>query len=194
MAVLAVLAGCAVVGGLYAHIVHFGRASDDGRADVIIVLGAAVCRHGPSPALQARVWRAAVLYHEERAPYMIMTGGLGQYPPAEAEAMAALARSWDVDENRIRLESISVNTRENLQFAVEIMRENNWRRAIIVTDDFHMKRAVTWASKMGIEPLRAPVTPKMAYYSTWQRTRYTLRECAAFVHQLLTMPFLDSSH
>src|SRR5690554_6722635 len=91
---LAVLA----VAALYGHVATYGLQEDPGKADVIIVLGAAVWPNGPSPALRARVWRGSALYHQGRAPHLIFSRGVGRWPPAEAEAMAALALSWEVDE------------------------------------------------------------------------------------------------
>jgi uncharacterized SAM-binding protein YcdF (DUF218 family) len=175
-----------VMGSLYLHIVRYGLENDQGNADVIIVLGAAVWPNGPSPALRARVWRGSTLFHEGRAPYLILTGGLGLYPPAEAEAMAVLAQSWDVDQRWIRIENRSSNTRENMFYAAEIMKENGWTSALIVTDYFHMKRAVLLAEDYGIETLRAPVSVEMSYYVPRERFRYTLRECAALLHYRTT--------
>jgi uncharacterized SAM-binding protein YcdF (DUF218 family) len=146
------------------------------------VLGAAVWPNGPSPALRARVWRGSKLHLEGRASSLIFSGGLGLHPPTEAEAMAVLARSWQVEQDSIHLEAHATNTRENMAFAAEIMRENGWQSALIVTDYFHMKRAVLLARDYGIEPLRAPVSVEMSYYSVKERIKYTLRECAALVH------------
>lgn len=171
-----------MMGSLYWQIVRYGLDSDQGNADAIIVLGAAVWPSGPSPALRARVWRGSTLFHEGRAPYLIVAGGLGEYPPAEAEAMAVLAQSWDVEERWIRVENRSTNTRENMAYAADIMAENGWTSALIVTDYFHMKRAVLLAEDYGIEPLRAPVSVEMSYYVPQERFRYTLRECAAILH------------
>ncbi len=167
---------------LYNHVIDYGLVSDDGEADVIIVLGAAVWPGGPSPALRARVWHGSSLYHEGRAPNLIFSGGLGHFPPAEAEAMAALAISWQIEEDKIYLEDRAVNTRENISFAADIMREQGWESALIVTDHFHMRRAVLLAHEYGIKPLRAPVSAEMSYYSARERLKYTLRECAALVH------------
>ena len=175
-----------VMSSLYLQIVRYGLESDQGNADAIIVLGAAVWPSGPSPALRARVWRGSTLFHEGRASYLILTGGLGIYPPAEADAMAVLAQSWDVDERWIRIENRSSNTRENMAYAAEIMTENGWTSALIVTDYFHMKRAVLLAEDYGIETLRAPVSAEMSYYVPRERFRYTLRECAALLHYRTT--------
>jgi vancomycin permeability regulator SanA len=64
------------------------------RADVIIVLGSAVYPgERPSPSLNARVQHAIALYRAGYATHLILCGGLGTYPPSEAEVMRRLAAS-----------------------------------------------------------------------------------------------------
>ncbi|MDW7650975.1 MAG: YdcF family protein [Bacillota bacterium] len=192
IAILILLPAIFSFAGLYHYIVTFGTVADKGDADVIIVLGAAVWPDGPSPALRARTWRGSSLYHEGRADYLLFSGGIGKFPPAEAEVMAALAQSWDVEPERILLEDRSANTRENLRNAAEIMEEKGWSRAYIVTDYFHMKRAMALAAEFGIEALRAPVSVERTHYAPGERLRYTLRECIAVIHHYLTKPFRDT--
>ena len=60
--------------------------------DVIVVLGAAVWPGGqPSPALQRRILHAVDLWQRGYAAYLLVTGGVGKYPPAEAAVMQRLA-------------------------------------------------------------------------------------------------------
>ena len=60
--------------------------------DVIVVLGAAVWPGGqPSPALQRRILHAVDLWQQGYAVYLLVTGGVGKYPPAEAAVMQRLA-------------------------------------------------------------------------------------------------------
>ena len=171
---------------LYIHIKRFGQVSDSGQADVIIVLGAAVWPDGPSPALQARVWHARELYLEGRAPYMIVAGGMGLYPPTEAEVMSALATAWNVPKSRIILEDKSTNTRENLTFTARIMQQRGWQTALLVTDGYHMRRAAAMAQDLGIKILRAPVKTERNFCGKFLQFKYAIRECFAFLYYLVT--------
>ncbi|MCK9907436.1 YdcF family protein, partial [Frankia sp. Cpl3] len=47
------------------------------KADVAIVLGAAVWDGGPSPGLKERLNEALLLYKQQYVPYLIVSGGLG---------------------------------------------------------------------------------------------------------------------
>lgn len=163
----------------YYSILHVGEKAEPCQADVIIVLGAAVWPHGPSPALQARVDYATQLYHEGFADKMIMTGGMGQYPPTEAEAMAVVATALDVRADSIYLEKEARNTRENLKYSQEIMDENGWQTAIIVTDLFHVKRALLIAEELGLSACGAPARNSALYQNKIFKARYTLREVLA---------------
>lgn len=174
-----------VTAGLCGYITRYGSVADQGKADVAIVLGAAVWPTGPSPALRARVWKGCSLLLDGRVENIIFCGGLGQHPPTEAEAAAVLARNWLAENDRIFLEDRSVNTWENLLFARNIMVEQGFKDAFIVTDSFHMARAMMMARKMGIKALRAPVLPEESYYGLPALLKYTIRECLAIIRFLL---------
>ncbi len=110
--------------------------------DVIVVLGAAQMPDGaPGPVIERRMAEAVRLWHEGRAPNLLVSGGATRLPTPEAETMAALAREHGVPADAIHLEARSTRTLENAVFAIEVMRRNGWRDALVVTDDFHMARA-----------------------------------------------------
>ena len=178
----------------YKSILLVGERAEPSPADVIIVLGAAVWPQGPSPALQARVEYAAQLYHEGYADKIIMTGGMGQNPPTEAEAMAAAAAELDVKAGAIYLEKEAGNTRENLEYSQGIMEANGWRTAIIVTDLFHIKRALLLAEELDLSACGAPAKLSPLYQNSILKARYTLREVFALKWYYLTgSKFLSQS-
>ena len=71
-----------------------GKSDKSDRVDVIVVLGAAVWEHGvPSPSLCNRILHAVALLHSELSNTLLLTGGVGKYPPSEGQAMRRLALS-----------------------------------------------------------------------------------------------------
>ena len=111
--------------------------------DAIVVLGAAVRPGGaPSPALVRRVGRAVRLFRAGAAPMLVMTGGLGRHPPAEAELMAALAIRAGVPPERILLEDRAATTFESARNCAALLQERGWRRVLLVTDGFHLRRSL----------------------------------------------------
>lgn len=119
-------------------------ASAGSRADVGIVLGAALWNDQPSPGLLERLEKAAADYEKGRFKYVIVTGGLdaGGATITEAEGMADYLISHGIPESAILLEDRATSTYENLLYSRAIMREQNLETAIIITHDFHGRRAL----------------------------------------------------
>jgi uncharacterized SAM-binding protein YcdF (DUF218 family) len=127
------------------------------RADVIIVLGAAVYPgERPSPTLNARIQHAIDLYRAGFAPRLILSGGLGKNPPTEAEAMRRVMVNAGIPNAALLLEDQSHSTEENLGFSKRIMDAHGWHSAIIASDPFHLYRAETIARDLGIEAYGSP--------------------------------------
>jgi uncharacterized SAM-binding protein YcdF (DUF218 family) len=112
-------------------------------ADCIVVLGAAVWPGGqPSPVLRDRLARAAQLYHEGVADKIICSGGIGKYPPAEAEVGKQFLLRAGIAEKDIILESASSSTMEQAERIKEICDREGFRSIALVTSFFHEKRAI----------------------------------------------------
>lgn len=117
-----------------------------------MVLGAAVRRGGtPSPALYRRVVRGVAAFHAGAARSLIVTGGIGRYGPSEAEVMSRLAREMGVPETAILPERHARNTRDSARYCAELMRRRGWRRALIVTDGWHLRRSLLAFRAFGID-------------------------------------------
>lgn len=149
-------------------------------ADVIIVLGAAVWpNEQPGPSLKARTERAIEVYRDGHAPHLILSGGLGHNPPEEAEVMRRLAVEAGIPSAVLFLEKESHSTWENLLGASEIMQERGWTAAIIVSDPYHMKRALLMAEDLGLTAHGSPAYNSANYRILSRRLFYTSREVFA---------------
>ena len=146
--------------------------------DAIVVLGAAVWPDGPSPALRRRVGHALALYRVGAAPVILCCGGLGRFPPTEAEAMRALLRDSGVPEAAILCEDRSRTTLENLVFARALAAPRGLRRIVVVTDRYHLPRSLRVARWAGFDAVgSSPAAPR---YPLWRaRVRPVLREWGA---------------
>lgn len=165
----------------YITITKIGDFSQPKEADVIIILGAGVWENGPSPALEARTNHAAQIYGEGYSKRFILSGGLGDHPPSEAEAMQKILLEMDLglDQEVLYLEDQAKNTVENIRYSKEIMTEQGWDTAVIVTDTFHVKRALLIAKDQNIKAYGAPAKNSLLYQNRSLRVTYTLREVAA---------------
>lgn len=123
-----------------------------GATRAIVVLGAAVLKGGrPSPPLRRRVRHAVELHRSLEDSVLILSGGLGRNPPSEARAMRELALSQGVDDICILLEENSINSRENIQNSIALMRRANLAELHVVSDDYHVPRVRLYAALAGIE-------------------------------------------
>lgn len=149
--------------------------------DCIIVLGAAVHPGGtPSPGLRRRVSHAAKLMHQQAAPAMIVTGGLGDHPPEEAVVMRNTAVTMGVPERRIILEPRATSTYESAVNCLPILNARGWRTALIVSDTYHLPRAVTLFRALGVDAHGSGVRG-------WRRANSPARQTAIILREILAL-------
>jgi len=120
-------------------------------AVIVIVLGAAVWPGGvASPALARRARHAARLALARAGSLLITTGGVGRNPPAEAEVAAEICLGLGVAPDRIRAETASTTTYQNLAFAQRLIPAGSVAPVIVVTDFYHVPRALLTARHLGM--------------------------------------------
>jgi uncharacterized SAM-binding protein YcdF (DUF218 family) len=109
--------------------------------DVIIVLGNPATSDGsPSEVMRQRVLKAVELFRTGRAKYILFTGSAVYNQFVEADVMADLARSVGIPDSALVKDPKARNTHQNLFNATEIMLENQWNSALVVTSSYHVKR------------------------------------------------------
>lgn len=149
---------------------------------VAILLGAAVWPGGvPSPALKRRAETAAALYRDGRVRAIVATGGIGKYPPSEAEAARDLLIARGVPPCAVILEECSTTTLENLSNARDRLAPGT--PAIIVSDLWHLPRARLAAHRLGLSATGAAPSLRGAHWG--RAARAALREVAALLWYLV---------
>lgn len=130
-------------------------------ADAIVVLGGGVNPQGdPSPSTTERVLYGVGLWKEGFSPTLLLSTG-SPNGVSEARAMRRVALALGVPDEAILLEDRSVNTHQNVRFVDEIFRERGWKRSIVVSSPYHMRRIWLVRQKVSrdLETLYAPVRP-----------------------------------
>ncbi len=128
-------------------------------ADVIIVLGCKAYENDqPAPCIRARSHHAAQLYREGLARQIIASGGPSLEGPAEAGVIAGLLKIEGVPGAAIVEEDRSHNTIQNILNSQVIMRERGWRTAVIITEPYHINRAMIIARDAGVTAYPSPAT------------------------------------
>lgn len=153
-----------------------GRAS----CEYLIVLGAQVKGTRVSRALKQRLDKAVEYLSEYPQTLVIVSGGQGSGEDiTEAEAMKTYLVEAGIAPERIRKEERSVNTVQNIRFSRELM-EKTEASIGIVSNDFHVFRAVRIAKAQGIRAAGIPA-PTEAF----MRPHYMVREGIALVKDLI---------
>lgn len=148
--------------------------------DYILVLGAQVRGTRVSRALEQRLDRAAAYLDEHEETLVIVSGGQGPGEDiSEAEAMAEYLMKAGIAPERILLEDQSVNTAQNIRFSKELIGDPD-ARVGIVSNDFHVFRALHIAKAQGIEAEGIPAPSTFGMYP-----HYMTREAIAVVKDLV---------
>lgn len=143
------IAGLALFGGVEGMILSQYNAKAAPGADYMIVLGAQWKSTGPSEALRRRLDTAADYLQRNPGTKVVVSGGQGGNENiSEAAGMKEYLMGKGIGEERILTEDRSSNTFENIVFSGEYLDRGN-DRVVIVTNNFHIFRAVGIARKQG---------------------------------------------
>jgi SanA protein len=146
---------------------------DDVSADrVAIVFGAGLRRDGsPTAVLRDRVDTAAQLYFAGKAEKLLMSGDNSFVDYNEPEAMRQQALSLGVPEEAIVLDYAGRRTYDTCYRARTIF---GLKSAILVTQDFHMSRALFTCNALGLKA--KGVEANNYYYLKRSRLYWNVRE------------------
>lgn len=121
--------------------------------ECILVLGASVKNDGtPSGMLKQRLDLAIELYEKGAAPKLLFSGDNGQVVYNEVSAMKNYAVDKGVPEEDIFLDHAGFSTYESVYRAKEVFRADS---VIVVTQRYHLYRALYGCDRMNIEALGA---------------------------------------
>ena len=110
-------------------------------ADAIVVFGGGVGETGQAgQGYEERVDYAVELYKKGFAKNLIFSSGAQSTFP-EPYVMKALAVSLDVPSDAIILEDRAASTYENVKFSGRILGERGWKKIILISSPYHMRRA-----------------------------------------------------
>lgn len=149
---------------------RYSHMAPPSHADYMIVLGARVKGEAPSLSLRYRIDRAAQYLEDTPQTIAIVSGGKGTGADmSEAEVMKRELIEHGISENRILMEDKSTSTEENIAFSKDLIPAEA-KRGLLVTNDYHIYRAVSVARKAGlsVQGLAAD-TPKRALIKSYIR-------------------------
>jgi uncharacterized SAM-binding protein YcdF (DUF218 family) len=183
----AVLVGGLIVGGTVFRVWQVARVDDRGKADVVVVLGAAQYDGTPSAVLGSRLDHAARLWRDGVAPVIVTVGGrrVGD-TYTEAQAGRNYLASYGVPEAAVVPIGEGRDTLESLRAVARRASTAGWHTAVIVSDPWHSLRARTMSDDLGLTAWTSPTRSGPIVATRTIQARYIVRESAALLDYRLT--------
>jgi uncharacterized SAM-binding protein YcdF (DUF218 family) len=180
------LAFCLCAAVVMSTVIFVGGVFDNAtyNEDAVIVLGAGLRGETPSLTLRNRLDRALDYYEKNPDCIIVVTGGQGQGEDiTEALAMERYLVAHGVPEEKIIKEELSTSTYENFENARLLLSERflGDYSTVIITNDFHILRAVSTAKKVGFDSPAHLHSPTPIYTALPS----ILRECLATLKYML---------
>jgi vancomycin permeability regulator SanA len=132
-------------------LVSVGLCSPPRPADVAIVLGNTVYADGsPSPRLAARLDRAYRCYEQQQCKLVLVSGGTDASGIDEALAMQAYLVRRGIPSDKVVVDGEGNDTWSTARNASAFMRNRGLSSALVVTQYFHLPRAMFALKRFGV--------------------------------------------
>ncbi len=166
--------------------IYYGSAATEPRdTDYVIVLGSGLNGETPSLSLQYRLNTALDFLNGHEDTMCIVTGCQGvRESVSEAEGMYRWLTGKGIPADRIIKEDQARNTKENIEYSLEIIEEREGRKpetVTVVTEGFHMLRATLVAKNMGVDTVSVPARTELPLLNV----NYYIREAFALWKYLI---------
>lgn len=146
-----------VVNKTKSKIVTEKQAKELENVDCILVLGAGIWENKPSPMLEDRLLQGIALYNNQTSSKIIMSGDHGKEEYDEVNVMKDFAIEKGVKSEDIFMDHAGFSTYDSVYRAKEIFKA---QKIIIVTQKYHLHRALYVAEKLGIEAYGVASDPR----------------------------------
>jgi len=152
-------------------------------ADCILVLGAGVWGNGrPSPMLEDRLLQGIELYENGASDRLLMSGDHGRKEYDEVNTMKRFAIDRGIPSEHIFMDHAGFSTYESIYRARDIFKV---KKLIIVTQEYHMYRALYIAEKLGIEAYGVTSDPRQYVGQEYRELREILARVKDFFNCIL---------
>lgn len=150
--------------------------------DSILVLGCGLRDGRPSPMLQDRLDQGLSLYWAGVSGRVLMSGDHGQADYDEVNVMKAYAIEAGVPSDRIFMDHAGFSTYESMYRARDVFLA---QRVVIVTQDYHLHRAVYVARALGLEAYGVAAESYDYAGQTYRNLREVLARSKDFLYTIV---------
>ncbi|HHV09746.1 MAG TPA: YdcF family protein [Clostridiales bacterium] len=162
-------------------IIYYSNQDAEAGADYAIVLGAQVRGTTITKSLKKRLDTALEYLEDNPQTQVIVSGGQGPGEDiTEAEAMRIYLEEGGIAPERIIKEESSTNTAENIRYS-KLLMEGEAPDLVIVTNGFHVFRAISIARKQGLPQAQGLAAPSDQILTL----NYYIREAAGVLKDFL---------
>ena len=150
----------------------------EGKYDVVLILGCGIKRNGtPSDMLQDRLVTGIALYQAGVAPKILLSGDNERYDYNEIAVMKCVCLEAGVPEEDILTDRYGLSTYDSVVRAGTLY---GVERAVIVTQTYHLYRALYIAQKTGIEAVGVDADIRTYRLQAHRELREVLARCKDF--------------
>lgn len=147
--------------------------------DCILVLGCGVHGDTPSHMLEDRLLQGIELYENGASEKMIMSGDHGREVYDEVNVMKNFATERGVPSENIFMDHAGFSTYESMYRARDIFKA---KKILIVTQDYHLYRAIYDARALGLEAYGVASNPRTYAGQLYRDIREILARNKDFVY------------
>ncbi|MGI6706682.1 MAG: SanA/YdcF family protein [Clostridia bacterium] len=152
-------------------------------ADCILVLGAAVWDGGrPSPMLEDRLLQAIALYKDGVSDRLLMSGDHGRKDYDEVNVMKQYAIDRGIPSEHVFMDHAGFSTYESLFRARDVFQV---KKTIIVTQKYHLYRALYIAQRLGLEAYGVASDPRQYAGQRNREIREVLARVKDFINGMI---------
>ena len=156
------------------------KETEDGY-DCILVLGCGVYGNQPSDMLRDRLDRAIELYNSGVSDRLLMSGDHGDVYYNEVQAMKDYAVDKGIPSDNVFMDHAGFSTYESMYRAGSIFKAE---KILIVTQKYHLYRAVFDARRLGLEADGVCAMPNTYIYETYNNLREILARNKDFLYTI----------
>lgn len=149
--------------------------------DCVLVLGAGVWGNSPSHMLEERLNRGIEVYNTGCTDRILMSGDHGREEYDEVNVMKGFIVDSGVEADTVFMDHAGFSTYESMYRARDVFGVN---KVIIVTQKYHLYRAVYNARKLGLDAYGVAADGQYNYdifVRTYNNSREALARCKDFI-------------
>ncbi len=150
--------------------------------DCILVLGCGVYGSTPSHMLEDRLLQGVELYENGASKKMLMSGDHGKENYDEVNVMKDFATERGIASEDVFMDHAGFSTYESMYRAKEIFKAD---KILIVTQDYHLHRAIYDARALGLEAYGVASNPRSYSGQLYRDIREILARNKDFVYSII---------